>query len=227
MTQKEIGLIVGILVVVLGAVAGAAVFLTNKESGAKASTGTAVSSSSEQQETTIPLTEAPSAAPSGGDSLTVVAGTNTANPAQLGSGQVASKPNGGTVAPASVPGPETFGQYEQYKDGQAALIGEIEAGNGNEAVSGKKVAVYYKGWLTNGTMFDQLRPGDDGQLEPFVFTLGAGQVIRGWEQGIIGMKVGGTRRLIIPPVVGYGAQAQGNIPANSVLIFDVQLLAIQ
>jgi FKBP-type peptidyl-prolyl cis-trans isomerase FkpA len=175
----------------------------------------------------MPLGETAQTSATEGDVLTVVAGTNTANPAQLGSGQVASKSNGGTTAPASVPGPETFGQYEQYKDGQSALFGDIEVGSGNEAISGKKVAVYYKGWLTNGTLFDQSRPGEDGQLQPFVFTLGAGQVIKGWEQSVAGMKVGGTRRLIIPPSVGYGAQAQGNIPANSVLIFDVQLLAIQ
>lgn len=227
MTKKEIGLIVGILVVVLGSVAGAALFLTNKNTSTKAATNSSAPSTPTQQESTMPLNESQGSVAANSDSLTVVAGANSADPAQLGSGQVASKSNGGTTAPASVPGPETFGQYEQYKDGQSALFGEIEEGTGNEAVSGKKVAVYYKGWLTNGSIFDQSRPGEDGQLQPFVFTLGAGQVIRGWEQGVAGMKVGGTRRLIIPPSVGYGAQAQGNIPANSVLIFDVQLLAIQ
>lgn len=227
MTKKEIGLIVGILVIVLGGVAGAVYFVSNKNSEPKANKSGSVSVTSQQQETTMPLNQDQNTTTPDSNSLTVVAGTNTSNPAQLGSGQVASKPNGGTTAPASVPGPETFGQYEQYKDGQSALFGDIEVGSGNEAISGKKVAVYYKGWLTNGSIFDQSRPGEDGQLQPFVFTLGAGQVIRGWEQGVAGMKVGGTRRLIIPPSVGYGAQAQGNIPPNSVLIFDVQLLAIQ
>jgi len=97
-------------------------------------------------------------------------------------------------------------------------------GSGKEATQNKKVAVVYKGWLTNGQLFDQSKTNQQGVLEPIVFTLGGGQVIMGWEQGIAGMKVGGKRRLIVPPSAGYGASAQGQIPANSVLVFDVELV---
>jgi FKBP-type peptidyl-prolyl cis-trans isomerase len=221
MTKKEIGLLVGVFVLIFAGV-GAAVFILSNNAGNTPSKAYANKALNSQQ--TTPLSEGQNTAD---DSLTVVAGQNTTNAAQLGSGQVASTPNGGTVAPAAVPGPETFAQYDQYKTNQTSLFGDIEKGTGNEAVSGKKVAVYYKGWLTNGQIFDQSKPGGDGKLQPFVFTLGAGQVIAGWEQSIAGMKVGGTRRLIIPPSVGYGATAQNGIPANSVLIFDVELLAIQ
>jgi FKBP-type peptidyl-prolyl cis-trans isomerase len=85
----------------------------------------------------------------------------------------------------------------------------------------------YQGWLTNGQSFDQTRKNEQGQLEPFIFTLGSGQVIPGWEQTIAGMKEGGKRRLIIPASSGYGAVSQGPIPANSMLIFDVELVAVQ
>ncbi len=84
--------------------------------------------------------------------------------------------------------------------------------------AGQSVSVRYTGWLANGTQFDA------GTIP---FTLGRGQVIAGWDQGIVGMRVGERRRLLIPPSLGYGAQAQGKglIPANSVLVFDVELLA--
>lgn len=123
--------------------------------------------------------------------------------------------------------PATFAQYEKHKDENAALFGEVQIGTGDELTAGKKAAVYYKGWLTNGQLFDGSRPGKDGKLEPFVFEMGAQQVIPGWEQGLLGMKVGGTRLVIVPPAVGYGATGQGSIPPNAVLIFQVQLLAVQ
>lgn len=123
--------------------------------------------------------------------------------------------------------PKTFSQYEKYKDSPNALFGEVQAGNGAELTAGKQAAVYYRGWLTNGQFFDQSRTGNDGKLEPFVFTMGAHQVIPGWEQGLGGMKVGGVRLLIVPPAVGYGATGQGTIPPNAVLIFQVQLAAVQ
>jgi FKBP-type peptidyl-prolyl cis-trans isomerase len=82
----------------------------------------------------------------------------------------------------------------------------------------------YQGWLTNGQLFDQSRVNEQNQIEPYVFQLGGGQVIQGWEQGIVGMKEGGKRRLIIPSSLGYGSTGQGPIPANAMLIFDVELL---
>lgn len=133
----------------------------------------------------------------------------------------------GSTDASSPANPASFAQYDKYKDAQNALFGEIQQGTGTELTVGRKAAVIYKGWLTNGTMFDQSRTGSDGKLEPFVFALGDHQVIPGWEEGVNGMKVGGKRLLIVPPAVGYGANGQGPIPGNSVLIFEVQLVAVQ
>ena len=96
-------------------------------------------------------------------------------------------------------------------------------GAGTEATTGKLVRVHYTGWLPNGTKFDSSR---DPNRQPFQFTLGNGDVIRGWDEGVAGMKVGGRRKLVIPASLGYGARANGPIPANSVLVFDVELLAV-
>lgn len=228
MTKKEIWVTLGIFLVVLASVSGGVLFAVNKQNKAQ----TANISTNQQIATGVAQQSATTNEPqlqqntSGSDSITVVAGQNTSNPAQLGSGQVAAKQDTANT-PASAPGPESFGQYEQYKNGQNGLFGDIVVGTGNAVAVGQKMAVYYKGWLTNGHMFDQSKTGNDGKLQPFVLTLGAHQVIRGWEEALVGMKVGGTRRIIVPPAAGYGATAQGSIPANSVLVFDVELLAIQ
>lgn len=95
-------------------------------------------------------------------------------------------------------------------------------GTGSVVVSGKEIAVHYIGTLTNGTKFDS----SIDRKQPFVFTLGAGSVIKGWDVGVVGMKVGGVRKLVISPELGYGSQATGPIPANSTLVFEVQLLGI-
>jgi FKBP-type peptidyl-prolyl cis-trans isomerase FkpA len=101
---------------------------------------------------------------------------------------------------------------------------DLVAGDGAEAVAGKTVTVHYTGWLTDGTQFDSSL--DRGQ--PFEFLLGAGAVIPGWDEGLQGMKVGGKRRLVIPPDLAYGSQAVGGvIPANSTLIFKVELISVQ
>lgn len=123
--------------------------------------------------------------------------------------------------------PATFAQYDKHKESNGALFGELMAGTGTELTAGKKAAVYYKGWLTNGQLFDMSRPDDKGELKPFIFEMGAQQVIPGWEQGLTGMKVGGSRLVIVPPAVGYGASGQGSIPGNAVLVFQVQLLAVE
>jgi hypothetical protein len=102
------------------------------------------------------------------------------------------------------------------------LIEDVVEGTGAEAKSGDTVVVHYTGTLLDGTKFDSSR--DSGT--PFQFQLGAGRVIQGWEQGVSGMKVGGTRKLTIPPELGYGSQSIGSIPANSVLLFDVELLEV-
>src|SRR5437867_811248 len=97
-------------------------------------------------------------------------------------------------------------------------IEDLNIGDGVEAVAGKSVSVHYTGWLTNGTKFDS--SVDRGQ--PFQFTLGARQVIQGWDQGVAGMRVGGKRKLTIPPEMGYGARGAGGvIPPNATLVFEV------
>jgi len=99
----------------------------------------------------------------------------------------------------------------------------LEQGEGVEAKEGDKLSVYYVGELEDGTQFDAKEEG-----EPLVFTLGARQVIAGWDQGLIGMKVGEKRKLIIPPELAYGEQGKpGAIPSNAVLIFRVELLGIE
>lgn len=102
-------------------------------------------------------------------------------------------------------------------------IEDLKVGTGAEAKTGSTVTVNYTGTLTDGTKFDS----SYDRNQPFDFTLGQGQVIQGWEQGIVGMKVGGKRKLTIPPSLGYGDQATGPIPANSTLIFEVELLAVK
>jgi len=101
---------------------------------------------------------------------------------------------------------------------------DLVVGQGQEATAGKQVSVHYTGTLTNGKKFDSSL--DRGQ--PFKFKLGAGQVIQGWDQGVAGMKIGGKRKLTIPPELAYGNRAVGGdlIPANSTLIFEVELLGV-
>jgi FKBP-type peptidyl-prolyl cis-trans isomerase len=112
---------------------------------------------------------------------------------------------------------------DKVMDGELT-IEDIIVGEGTEAVKHSIVTVNYTGWLEDGSKFDSsLNPG----REPFRFTVGAGQVIQGWDQGIPGMKIGGKRKLTIPPSMGYGNRDNGAIPANSVLIFEVDLLVVE
>ena len=125
-------------------------------------------------------------------------------------------PTTSTSAPVKVTGqPTTTSSGLQYWD--------IMVGSGATAVAGSTVKVHYSGFLTTGEKFDSSR--DRG--EPFSFPLGAGQVIKGWDEGVAGMKVGGQRQLRIPPQLGYGAAGAGRaIPPNATLIFDVELLEV-
>lgn len=100
---------------------------------------------------------------------------------------------------------------------------DVRAGTGDAATLGRPVTVNYTGWLPNGTQFDSSKSAG---RTPFSFTPGEGRVIAGWEEGIVGLKVGGLRKLVIPASLGYGNQSRGSIPANSVLVFDVELLSI-
>jgi FKBP-type peptidyl-prolyl cis-trans isomerase FkpA len=107
------------------------------------------------------------------------------------------------------------------------VIEETSLGNGDTASSGKRVTVHYTGWLSEkgakGRKFDSSKDRGD----PFVFPLGQGHVIKGWDEGVAGMKVGGKRLLTIPPELGYGARGAGGvIPPNATLIFEVELLKV-
>ena len=124
--------------------------------------------------------------------------------------------NSSPTAPTTIP-PQPF------------TMTDLRAGTGAEAVNGKRLTVNYAGWLystsaaeNKGTLFDT-----SVGRSPFAFTLGAGSVIRGWDQGLAGMKVGGLRRLVIPPELAYGASGSGSIPPNSNLVFEVELLDVQ
>ena len=103
-------------------------------------------------------------------------------------------------------------------------VEDTKVGTGTEAVAGKTVTVHYVGTLTNGSKFDSSRDRKEG----FTFRLGAGQVIQGWDKGVAGMKVGGVRKLTIPPEMGYGARGfPPVIPPNSTLLFEVELLEVR
>lgn len=106
---------------------------------------------------------------------------------------------------------------------------DLVVGTGAEAVSGRVIKVHYTGWLYNEARTDSKGAQFDSSegLSPLTFTLGNGDVILGWDEGLVGMRVGGTRRLIIPPSKGYGGTRRGPIPPNATLLFDVQLIEVQ
>ncbi|HEX5638621.1 MAG TPA: FKBP-type peptidyl-prolyl cis-trans isomerase [Burkholderiaceae bacterium] len=103
------------------------------------------------------------------------------------------------------------------------MIEELAVGDGDAAKSGDEVTVHYTGWLTDGRKFDS----SHDRRDPFSFSLGRGNVIAGWDEGVAGMKVGGKRKLTIPPGLGYGARGAGGvIPPNATLVFEVELLSV-
>jgi FKBP-type peptidyl-prolyl cis-trans isomerase len=128
----------------------------------------------------------------------------------------AARPN--TSAPTKVTG-------DGVKTASGLQYWDIKVGAGASANTGDKVTVHYTGWLTTGKKFDSSVDAN----QPFDFTIAAGDVIKGWDEGVAGMKVGGKRQLRIPPELGYGATGTpgGPIPPNATLIFDVQLLAVK
>ena len=103
------------------------------------------------------------------------------------------------------------------------IIEDLQPGEGAEACAGQIVTVHYTGWLTDGRKFDSSKDRND----PFQFHLGGQEVIAGWDEGVVGMKIGGTRKLTIPPQLGYGARGAGGvIPPNATLVFEVELLGL-
>jgi len=160
-----------------------------------------------------PAKQTPTAAAS--TASTATAAAKTAATPSAADAQAASTGN--------VPGiPQLSGTVQQTASGLRYL--DEVVGTGATVQKGQNASVHYTGWLTTGHKFDSSR--DRGQ--PFTFGVGAGRVIAGWDEGVAGMKVGGKRRLILPPALGYGAQgAPGAIPPNATLIFDVEVLAAQ
>lgn len=138
-----------------------------------------------------------------------------------------SKSGGGTdtrsAAPSATPTVGELSQYEKYSTNATALYGDYVAGQGAAVAAGSIVTVNYRGWLTNGTMFDESY--SSGQS--YSFKEGDHRVILGWEEGLFGMKAGGKRRVIVPPAKGYGATEHNGIPANSVLVFDIELVSVR
>lgn len=127
-----------------------------------------------------------------------------------------------TPAAGDAAAPATGGKVHKLASG--LQYEDMNVGSGKMAEPGMNVSVHYTGWLTDGTKFDS--SVDRGQ--PFKFQLGAGQVIRGWDEGVKGMRIGGKRKLTIPPDMGYGANGAGGvIPPNATLVFDVELLDVQ
>ncbi len=113
---------------------------------------------------------------------------------------------------------------EESTTASGLKITDLETGQGDEARTGQTVEVHYTGWLENGTKFDSSLD----RRQPFRFRLGAGEVIRGWDEGVAGMKVGGKRKLLIPAALGYGARGAGGvIPPNATLVFEVELLGVR
>lgn len=111
----------------------------------------------------------------------------------------------------------------QITTASGLVIEEVVVGEGAEAGAGQTVSVHYTGWLTNGTKFDSSKDRN----EPFEFPLGARHVIAGWDEGVQGMRIGGTRKLTIPSDLGYGARGAGGvIPPNATLVFEVELLGL-
>lgn len=174
---------------------------------------------------TISLNQTP-AADSGGLS---VSSSGASDLGQLGGDQSGQDSGGGSSGSGGSGGVDssTFAQYDKYKSNKSALFGDIKKGTGAELTAGRTASVYYKGWLTDGTLFDQSRTNSAGQLQAFTFTLGAHKVIPGWEEGLAGMKASGERLVIVPPAVGYGSQGQGPIPPNAIMIFDVKLVSVK
>src|SRR5262249_29361745 len=143
--------------------------------------------------------------------------TTTTTTATTTPAAAAQKP---AAAPA-LPGDPGSGQVHKLASG--LQYDDLKSGTGKMAEPGMNVSVHYTGWLLDGTKFDS--SVDRGQ--PFKFQLGGGQVIQGWDEGVKGMRIGGKRKLTIPPDLGYGPRGTGPIPPNATLVFDVELLDVQ
>ncbi|MFC1625031.1 FKBP-type peptidyl-prolyl cis-trans isomerase [Patescibacteria group bacterium] len=133
------------------------------------------------------------------------------------------KKNRNTTVPSPSPN-ATITDTQKISNMEELKVEDLIVGEGDEAVSDQRVTVNYLGTLEDGTKFDS----SYDRAEPFSFNLGKGEVIKGWDLGVVGMKVGGKRKLIIPADLGYGSRGAGNaIPPNATLIFEVELLGVE
>ena len=149
--------------------------------------------------------------------------------AALGAGAILAASSAAAQAPA--PSTDSIGGSKLSAMPSTLQKIDVKQGTGAEAVSGRPVIVHYTGWLYDDSKPDKKGAKFDSSLDrkvPFGFFLGAGKVIKGWDEGVAGMKVGGQRTLIIPPQMGYGERGAGGvIPPNATLIFDVELLEVK
>ena len=114
------------------------------------------------------------------------------------------------------------------KTASGLVIEDLVVGDGAAAAAGQRVSVHYTGWLSEGGKAGKKFDSSKDRGDPFMFSLGRGEVIRGWDEGVNGMKVGGKRKLTIPPDLGYGARGAGGvIPPNATLLFEVELLGVR
>ena len=132
-------------------------------------------------------------------------------------------------APAPAPAPVVVGSAQPGPAADSLIVNDVKVGGGKEATAGHLVRVNYTGWLYRPLAKNQRGKKFDSSIgrEPLEFTLGKGQVIKGWDQGVQGMKVGGKRILIIPAELAYGPRSAGEIPPNSALTFEVELLEVK
>ncbi len=180
--------------------------------------------------TAIPLTGSPTPTPFNGLEVTNGGSQGSVEGDQTSSGQNESSgdssggsDSGSNSSSNSLPDPSGFSVYDKYATNADALYIDTQPGTGTTVAKGSVVTVEYTAWLTNGTEFDAATSGD-----PYTFTVGSSNVIVGFQEGVFGMKVGGERRIIVPPSVGYGSQGKSpQVPANAVLVFDVTLVSVK
>jgi len=130
------------------------------------------------------------------------------------------------TASSTLPATSATTNMQDISNVPGLSVYDVTVGTGTPAVAGSQVTVNYTGTLADGTVFDSNVDPQFQHVSPFPFTVGAGQVIKGWDEGLVGMKVGGVRTLVISPDLGYGSSQVGPIPPNSTLTFQVQLLSV-